>query len=96
MIAAIASLAMAVTYFAFAVHVVFSMKLGPTAVTLAPGRGVHTGDALAFPSVLLGTLCLALAIVWARAAWAPVAAPVVIPYGWEQRSRTARRVIRAA
>lgn len=96
MLAAVASLAMAVTSFVFAVHVVFAMKLGPTAVTLAPGRGVHTGDALALPSVVLGTLYLALAIVWARAAWAPVAAPVVVPYGWEQRSRIPRRVTRAA
>lgn len=62
--AGIISLLMAAGYFAIAFHIVFSMRIGPTAVTVseANGWGAHTGDALALPVALLGVLSLVFAV----------------------------------
>jgi hypothetical protein len=86
---------MAVGYFVFAFHLVFSMRLGPTAVTLLPGRGVHTGDLLAVPTALLGGVFLLLAVASFERALRPPAPAVVVPRGWELAS-TERSLSRAA
>lgn len=79
------SAGLTVGYFVLAFHVVFSMRLGPTAATILPGRGLHTGDALALPLVALGTLCLAVAVVCFEAATRRPVAAVVVPRAWERR-----------
>lgn len=64
-IAGVGALAAAGAYYVYAYAVVFVYRIGPTTVSLseANGWGVHTGDALALPLVLMGLVSGALAVV---------------------------------
>lgn len=70
LVAAATSLVMAAAYLLLAVRVVFSARIGDTAVALTETHGVHTGDALALPLAAFALVCVAFAAAcldhWAR------------------------------
>jgi len=63
-VVAILSVAVGLSYLVLAFQVVFSMSIGPIAVSIDEGlgRGVHTGDLLALPIAALGVACLAFGL----------------------------------